>query len=169
MKGEEVPPYEYALVTREGKRIDALLATKLIDYKGKKAILGILTDISDRKKAEEALKESEQLYRTLFDNSDDGFMLLEPIFNKNGEACDFRFLKLNPAYQRQTGAKADDVLGKKASEVTPELEPEIAVISGEVAKTGKSTHHEAYNKYSNKWYDSYYFPYTKGQVGILFT
>ena len=60
LNGEDIPPYEYALVTREGKRIDALISTKLIDYKGKKAILGIVTDISERKKAEEALKESEE-------------------------------------------------------------------------------------------------------------
>ena len=41
-------------------------------------------------------------------------------------------------------------------------------ISGDVAKTGKPVHNEAYNKYSEKWYDSYYFLYIKGQVGILF-
>jgi hypothetical protein len=45
-------------------------------------------------------------------------MLLEPIFDGNGKACDFRFLKLNLAYQRQTGANTDDVLGKLASEAT---------------------------------------------------
>ena len=60
LKGEEIPPYEYALVTREGKRIDALIATKLIDYKGKKAILGIVTDISQLKKAENELKQYQE-------------------------------------------------------------------------------------------------------------
>ncbi len=79
----------------------------------------------------------------------------------------FVFLKLNSAYERQTGAKAKDVLGKIASEVAPELEPEIALLSGKVIKTGKSTHREAYNKYSDKWYDSYFFSYAKGQVGFF--
>ena len=67
----------------------------LVDEKGNLVgYRGIDRDITERKKVEEALKESEQLYRTLFDNSDDGFMLLEPIFDKNGKACDFRFLKI---------------------------------------------------------------------------
>ena len=48
------------------------------------------------------------------------------------------------------------------------MSQDIAFLSGKVVKTGKSTHHEAYNKYSHKWYDSYFFPYAKGQVGILF-
>ena len=60
LNGEDIPPYEYALVTREGKTIVAIISTRLIDYKGKKAILGIVTDISERKKAEEELKESEE-------------------------------------------------------------------------------------------------------------
>lgn len=54
-KGEEVPPYEYVLVARDGERIDAILTSKLIEYEGEKAILGIVTDITGRKKAEEKL------------------------------------------------------------------------------------------------------------------
>ncbi len=52
---------------------------------------GIDRDITERKKVEQALRESEQLYRILFDNSEDGFMLLEPILDVKGKACDFRF------------------------------------------------------------------------------
>ena len=55
-KGEEVPPYEYALVTKHGKRIEAIIATKLIRYADEPAILGIITDISGRKQAEESLR-----------------------------------------------------------------------------------------------------------------
>ena len=126
------------------------------------------TEIAERKRAEEALKESERLYRTLFDNGEDGFMLLEPFYDEKGNPSDFRFLKVNSTYETQTGAKAGDVLGKMASEVKPELESEITMLSGNVLKTGKSIHQEAFNKYSNKWYDSYYFPYSEHNVGILF-
>lgn len=56
-KGEEVEPYEYTLLTRDGRRLDAIIATRLIDYEGERAILGIVTDITDRKLAEEALRQ----------------------------------------------------------------------------------------------------------------
>jgi len=50
--GEEVKPYEYTLVTKEGRRVEAILITRLIDYEGEKAILGIITDITEYRKAE---------------------------------------------------------------------------------------------------------------------
>jgi PAS domain S-box-containing protein len=53
MEGEYVAPYECTLLTKEGKRITAIIATNLITYKGEKSILGMITDITERKKAEE--------------------------------------------------------------------------------------------------------------------
>ena len=57
MNNEAVPPYEYALVTRFGTKINAIITSKLIDYNGDRAILGIVTDITERKKTEELLRE----------------------------------------------------------------------------------------------------------------
>ena len=58
IKGENVSPYEYVLVTRNGKKLDAIITSKLIEYEGEKAILGIVTDITERKKAEEAMNHA---------------------------------------------------------------------------------------------------------------
>jgi PAS domain S-box-containing protein len=65
VKGKEVRPYEYALITQSGKRIEAILTTRLISYEGDKAILGIVTDITERKEAEETLRESREQLRNL--------------------------------------------------------------------------------------------------------
>jgi PAS domain S-box-containing protein len=59
-KGEDVPPLEYELLTKDGKRIPAILTTKLIDYGKEKAILGIVTDIHEQKRAE---KIKDSIYR----------------------------------------------------------------------------------------------------------
>jgi PAS domain S-box-containing protein len=56
MEGEEVPPCELVFVTRAGKRIDAILTSRLIGYDGTPAILGIVTDITARKRTERLLQ-----------------------------------------------------------------------------------------------------------------
>ena len=52
MRGEDVEPYEYVLVAKAGSRLDVIITTKLINYQGQRSILGIITDISERKQAE---------------------------------------------------------------------------------------------------------------------
>ena len=56
MKGNDIPPYEYALTTKNGTRMDAIITTRLIRYDGQNAILGIVTDISKRKRSEKMLQ-----------------------------------------------------------------------------------------------------------------
>ncbi len=69
MEGLEVPPLEYTLIKKDGKLINTLISTKLIDYKEEKAILGIVTDITDQKRIERqiaaSLNEKEVLLREI--------------------------------------------------------------------------------------------------------
>ena len=63
MEGEEVDPYEYELVTKNGEQLEVIITTKLINYENDKAILGIVTDITERKKAEKALMHIDKELR----------------------------------------------------------------------------------------------------------
>jgi PAS domain S-box-containing protein/putative nucleotidyltransferase with HDIG domain len=67
MRGEEVLPYEYALVTTEGRKIDVILASKLIEYEGDKAILGTVTDVSELKHAQEEAQGNLERLQSLIE------------------------------------------------------------------------------------------------------
>ncbi len=56
IEGQEASPYEYAFFTRDGRRIDAIITTKIIHHAGEPAILGIVTDITARKRTERLLR-----------------------------------------------------------------------------------------------------------------
>ena len=144
-------------------------ATPLIDEKG--SIIGALAifeDITQRKKTEEALKASEHLYRTLFENTAYGFQLFKVLWDEEGNPIDLLVLKVNKAYETQTGLRASDILGKTVKEFIPSIEPYWISSYGNVAKMGESVHVENYNKSTARWYDVYAFPYAKDEVGALF-
>lgn len=129
---------------------------------------GDVRDISKRKEIEQALQESEELYRILFENTDDGFVIVQPLFDANGDSNNYINLKVNTAWERQTGLKAADFEGKPIRDVMLNVEPIWPNVYAEVAKTGKSRRFENYNQYSGRWYEVYAFPYKQGQVGVLF-
>jgi PAS domain S-box-containing protein len=89
----------------------------------------------DRTPTEEALAESEQRYRTLFESIDEGFCVFEVLFDDEDRAVDYRFLEANPTFERHTGLQ--DAVGKTALELVPNLERHWLDVYGRVARTGE--------------------------------
>jgi PAS domain S-box-containing protein len=76
LSGEEIEPYEYSLIKKDGDEIETIITSKLIHYEGDSAILGIVTDISQLKQVERDLRKSEEKFRQAFQNSPIGMLEL---------------------------------------------------------------------------------------------
>jgi PAS domain S-box-containing protein len=116
-----------------------------------------------------ALRESERTYRTLFDSIDEGFCIIEVLFGADGEAEDYRFLQINPAFERQTGLK--DAVGKKMRDLAPAHEEHWFEIYGQIALTGEPQRFERKADVLGRWYDVFAFRIGEPadrRVGILF-
>jgi PAS domain S-box-containing protein len=105
---------------------------------GRLELHGVTRDVTERKRAEED-------YRTLFQNMLEGFALHELVVDERGEPRDYRFLAVNPAFERMTGLKAADLLGKTAREALPGLEEKWFEIYGNVVRTGLPAFFEDYS------------------------
>jgi PAS domain S-box-containing protein len=92
----------------------------ITDEKGASTPFGaVKEDLTERTRVEDALQKSERRYRTLFETMTEGFALHEIICDERGIPCDYRFLEANPAFERQTGLNAGDILGRTLREVLP--------------------------------------------------
>jgi len=61
LKGQEIPSYEYSVYTKNGDRIEAIISSRRIRYGGETATLGVITDITERKRAESALRKAHDV------------------------------------------------------------------------------------------------------------
>jgi len=130
-----------------------------------------LAKINKQRQTEYAIHESEKKYRSLFDNMLDGFAFCRMIFNEKGIPVDFEYLEINDAFERITGLKRVDVLGKKVTVAIPGIEkanPELFEIYGRVASSCRAEKFEIFFKPLNKRFSvSVYCP-MKGYFATVF-
>ncbi|MBI5945415.1 MAG: GAF domain-containing protein [Chloroflexi bacterium] len=128
---------------------------KLLDEIGKNISFALNTmQIEARRaQAEEELRVSEQRYRELFNSMIDGFALHEIICDENGKPGDYRFVEVNPAFERLTGLRSENLIGKTVLEVLPKTEAYWIEIYGNVALTGRSTFFENYSRELDRYFE----------------
>ena len=125
-------------------------------------------DITPYRLGGKRLRESEERYRRLFNEMTTGFALHEIILDEHGQPCDYRFLNVNPAFERLTGLRGEDIIGRQVLEILPDLEPVWLERYGQVALTGAALEFEEYNHSLDKFFEVRVFCPATGQFATLF-
>ena len=131
---------------------------------------GTASDVTLQKQAEDALRESEDRYRHLFNAMDEGYCIIEMIFDADQNPVDYIFVAANPSFTTQTNMQW--VPGQRVSEILPDLEQFWFDTYGRVALTGQALRFVREAKPIHAWFDVYAFPCGapgSRQVALLFT
>ena len=129
---------------------------------GVQSVLTISRDITSHRRA-------ERNYQTLFKEMLDGFALHEIINDEDGRPVDYRFLAINPAFERMTGLKSADTVGRRVLELMPGTEQYWIETYGRVANTGEPAFFENFSAELNKHFEVTAFRPLPGQFACIFT
>ncbi|WP_392533074.1 PAS domain S-box protein [Nostoc sp. C117] len=126
-------------------------------YPAPQGITIYFKNVTEQIQTAATLRESEERYRTLFESIDEGFCIIEVLFDENDgsglRASDYRFLEINPIFEQQTGLR--QAVGKTARQLVPDLEDHWIQIYGQVALTGEPARFENGSEAMNRWFDVY--------------
>jgi len=177
LRGEVVAAFEQAVSGRDGRRV--VMLVNAVPVRGEPeagdpdgAVTGALAafqDVTARHDMTQALRASEARYRTLFEAIDAGFCIIEMGEDAAGRPVDYRFVEVNPAFERHTGLAA--AAGRWIRDLVPAHEQYWFEIYGRVARTGEPARFENAAAGLGRWYDVHAFRIgdpARHQVAILF-
>jgi two-component system CheB/CheR fusion protein len=114
------------------------------------------------------LKQSKERYETLFNSIDEGYSIIEVLFDGQRKPIDYRFLEVNPAFEKQTGIV--NAVGRRMREIAPAYEEHWLQTYGEIVLNGKPRRFESRAEKPHRWNDVFAFRFGKPedcQVAIL--
>ena len=161
--GRPVFDIQHAIQWPDGKRVFlSINAAPLVGSNGEvEGMVATLEDISVK-------VETEHNYQMLFQEMIDGFALHEIICDDRGRPVDYRFLAVNPAFERLTGLKSETLIGKTLLEVMPKTEPYWIERYGRVALTGEPVDFENYSRELDRYFHVTAFRPAENRFACIF-
>ncbi len=145
-----------------------LLLALLITVAMLAAAIAMILRLREQQAESRALHVAEERYAVLFSEMLNGLAMHEIICDGAGRPVDYRFLAINPAFEKMTGLKAAGVLGRTVLEVLPGTERAWIETYGQVALTGAPAFFEQYSSALKKHFQVTAFRPTPGQFACIF-
>ncbi|MCF7955364.1 MAG: ABC transporter substrate-binding protein [Phycisphaerae bacterium] len=168
LKTKKKLTFQSVHVRKDKSTYPAELTVNYLEYDGVGYNIAFAQDITERQKAEELLRESQIKYKRLFNEMTSGAALHEIICDSYGKPVDYRFLDVNPAFEKLTGLAAEDIVGKTVLEIMPDTEPEWIEKYGDVAISGNSIFFENYSHVLSKHYEVRAYSPQAGHFAVIF-
>lgn len=140
--------------TLQGKKTYELRLRPLLD-EGRQfsGTVAYFRDATQEVAASRASREKETRYTDLFQNLHEGFALHEILLDDLGQPVDYRFLAVNPAFEHMVAKGADALVGRRVTEVFPDIEPKWIRTYGQVALTGETLGHAIHRRDLGRHYE----------------
>jgi PAS domain S-box-containing protein len=156
------------LINNKLENRNFLITTNQVLFQKENVVQVSIIDITENKKQAKALASSENRYQMLFEHMDSAFALHE-IITKDGIAENYRFLEVNPAFERLTKLKKTEILGKTVLDVIPNLAKPWLERYGKIALNGEAVLFDDYNKELGKYFEVSAYSPEPNLFATLFT
>lgn len=119
MAGNRLPVREAKLLRLDGQEVPVEFHSAPIDFQGARAVQTIIRDVTERRRAEDSLRRSEERFRVAQELSLDGFTILTAVRDDSGRIVDFRWEYVNPEAGRILRHAPAELVGRRLLEVLP--------------------------------------------------
>jgi len=129
----------------------------------------VFSDVTETYKARKEIRQSEERYRLLIEQMEQGLAIHEAIYDETGKMVNYRFIDVNPGFEKLTGLKREDIINKTVLEVLPNTEQYWIDNYGEVVRTGKPIHFEDYSTELDRYYEVRAYSPQPNRFSVIFT
>jgi PAS domain S-box-containing protein len=131
--------------------------------------IALFEDITERKKAEDKLKNAKEQYDLLFNSVNEGFANYRAVYDENGRLNDLLVLEINPAGAKYSGVAREEQLGKTWRQVWVGIEDSVFDLYRQVDETGSARNFEHFSNITSRWYGISIYKISKDQFAVTFT